>query len=181
MAAIPVFQEAHIEGRVGRRSFRRGRDYVQSGAIFNARRQGSTLKAFCTGSSVAAYRVQVTFDRRGVAEADCSCPVGRGGYCKHVAALLLAWRQRPEDFVEVEELDSGLARCSRRELTDLIKDLLDLHGGEIRSAFFSISSDIYSHFPIFTLQGHRTLGIFKIHYRMDRDHFPFPVLQVNVH
>ena len=127
MAAIPVFQEAHIEGRVGRRSFRRGRDYFHSGAIFNARRQGSTLKAFCTGSSVAAYRVQVTFDRRGVADADCSCPVGRGGYCKHVAALLLAWRQRPEDFVEVEVLDSALARCSRRELTELIKDLLDLH------------------------------------------------------
>jgi len=126
MTAIPVFQEAHIEGRVGRRSFRRGRDYFHSGAIFNARRQGATLKAFCTGSNVTAYRVQVTFDRRGVAEADCSCPVGRGGYCKHVAALLLAWRQRPEDFAEVEELDSALARCSRRELTGLIKDLLDL-------------------------------------------------------
>lgn len=127
MTAIPAFQEDHIEGRVGRRSFRRGRDYVRNGAIFNARRQGSTLKAFCTGSSVAAYRVQVTFDGRGVVEADCSCPVGRGGYCKHVAALLLCWRQRPEEFVEVEELDSALARCSRRELTGLIKDLLDLH------------------------------------------------------
>jgi hypothetical protein len=127
MATIPQVQEAQIEGRVGRRGLRRGWDYFQSGAIFNARRQGSTLKAFCTGSSVSAYRVQVTFDHHNVIEADCSCPVGRGGYCKHVAALLVCWRERPQEFTNVEELDASLGRCSRRELADLIKDLVDLH------------------------------------------------------
>lgn len=127
MAAIPNVQESQIESRVGRRGLKRGREYFASGAVYSARRQGPTLKALCTGSSPVPYRVQVTFNRHDVIEADCSCPVGRGGYCKHVAALLVAWRERPQDFGEVEELDAALARCSRRELADLIKDLVHLH------------------------------------------------------
>ncbi len=127
MATIPVLQESQIEERVGRRGFRRGREYYRGGAVIHPRRQGSTLKAQCTGSHPVPYRVRVTFNRHEVLEAECSCPIGRGGYCKHVAALLLAWRDRPQDFAEVEEFDAALARCSRRELADLIKDLVHLH------------------------------------------------------
>lgn len=127
MATIPDLHESQIENRVGRRGLRRGREYFKGGAILQPRRQGDTLKALCTGSSPVPYRVRVLFSRHEVVEADCTCPVGRGGYCKHVAALLVAWRERPQDFTEVEELDAALARCSRRELADLVKDLVLLH------------------------------------------------------
>ena len=63
-------------------------------------------------------------DARGIAEADCSCPVGADGYCKHTGAVLLAWRRRPEDFAEVEELDQALGRRSKEELIALVKQML---------------------------------------------------------
>jgi len=121
---IPQFSEDDIPKRVGERSFERGRRYFQGGAIRNARRQGPTLKAYCEGSRPEPYRVQVTFGSKGIEEADCSCPVGAGGHCKHVAALLLTWLHRPEEFREVEELDKALERRSKAELIALIKQML---------------------------------------------------------
>jgi uncharacterized Zn finger protein len=124
MSNLPTISEQEILERVGGRSFERGRSYFRNGAIFDARRQGMTLKARCRGSSAAAYRVEVTLDATGIDEAACSCPVGGGGYCKHVAALLLTWLARPEAFDEVEEIDAALARRSKEELIALVKQML---------------------------------------------------------
>src|SRR5436190_2423500 len=105
MSALPNIAEADIRARIGDTSFERGEEYFGSGAIFDARKQGRTLKAECTGTSAPSYRLWVTFDDQGIAQADCSCPVGSGGFCKHTAALLLTWLDRPQMFVEVEEID----------------------------------------------------------------------------
>lgn len=124
MTTIPTISEEIVAARVGEQSFQRGLSYFRNGAIFDARRQGTTLKARCEGSRPQAYRVQVTFDGNSIAGANCSCPVGAGGYCKHVAALLLTWIDRPEEFVEVEDLDTALERRSKEELITLIKQML---------------------------------------------------------
>jgi len=124
MSTILTLSEKEIRSRVGEQSFQRGQQYFRSGAIFEARRQGITLKARCEGSRAEAYRLHVTFDAQGITEADCSCPVGDGGHCKHVAALLLTWRERPEAFTEIEELDTALERRSKAELIALIKQML---------------------------------------------------------
>jgi uncharacterized Zn finger protein len=120
----PMLEEAAIRERVGETSFARGAEYFRSGAIFNPRRQGATLKAQCTGSSAPFYRVEATLDDGEIADANCSCPVGGGGFCKHVAALLLTWNDRPQDFVEVESFDTALERRSKAELIALIKQML---------------------------------------------------------
>lgn len=124
MRNLPTISEQEILDRVGARSFERGQSYFRHGAIFDARRQGMTLKAQCRGSSAAAYRVEATLDATGIDAADCSCPVGGGGYCKHVAALLLTWQARPEAFREVEDLDAALSARSKEELIALIKQML---------------------------------------------------------
>src|SRR5579884_541737 len=98
--------------------------YYRNGAIFDTRRQGTTLKARCQGSRSEAYRLWVTLGPSGAADADCSCPVGDGGYCKHVAALLLTWINHPNDFREVEDLEAGLEARSKGELIALIKQML---------------------------------------------------------
>lgn len=127
MGPIPILQDSEIEKRVGSRGLRRGWEYFQKGALRQLRRQGKMLRGFCRGTGFKPYRVQVLFNDTGVAEADCTCPIGQGGYCKHVAAVLVAWREKPQDFLEIEELDTILARCTRRELTELIKKLLEVH------------------------------------------------------
>src|SRR5262245_8008287 len=108
MTNIPKLTEAAIRKRTGDRSFGLGRSYFERGAIFDARRAGVTLKARCSGSRGEAYRVHATFNAKGVAAAECSCPVGDGGFCKHVAALLLTWIERPEEFSEAEEIGAFL-------------------------------------------------------------------------
>ncbi len=124
--------EAMIRRRVGERSFERGQHYFHAGRIVNARRAGAMLKADCHGSYDNLYRVRATIEEGAIADADCSCPVGSGGHCKHVAALLLTWLKRPEDFREVEEVDAALSRRSKDELVALIRQML-LRAPELES------------------------------------------------
>lgn len=109
--------EAAIRSRVGERSFARGKRYYERDAIVNARIEGHTLRARCWGSAPRPYQLWLQLGGDGIIAADCSCPVGGGGYCKHVAALLLTWLHDPDRFAEGDPLEEAL---DRREKTDLI-------------------------------------------------------------
>ena len=124
---FPTVSEGAISDWVGPRSFQRGRSYFKSGAILDPRLQGNTLKAWCQGSRPQPYHLWVVCGAEGIKEADCSCPVGGGGRCKHVAALLLTWSDQPDSFREVEELDTNLERHSKSELIALIKQMVKIH------------------------------------------------------
>jgi len=123
---IPTLQDGEIAKRVGSKALRRGWEYFQKGALGQLRRQGKVLSGLCMGTGIHPYRVRVVFNETGIAEADCTCPIGQGGYCKHVAALLIAWRENPQSFREVEELETVLNRCTRRELMEIVQNLLEL-------------------------------------------------------
>ncbi len=120
----PTLSQVAIRRWIGEESLRRGESYFRDGMIFNARRAGAQLKAECHGSRGNAYRVQATIADGAVAEARCSCPVGGGGHCKHVAALLLNWSSQPDDFRAVEETDTALEKRSKEELVALIRQML---------------------------------------------------------
>lgn len=124
MTPIPAFGEQDIRLRVDPQSFLRGRAYFQDDAIFDARRQDSTLKGRCDGSAAKAYRLWATFEAGALSQAQCSCPVGGDGTCKHVAALLLTWLHNPEAFLATEDLDTSLHRRSKEDLIALVKQML---------------------------------------------------------
>ena len=124
---FPAVNEGAISDWVGSRSFQRGRSYFKRGDILEPRLQGNTLKAWCQGSRPQPYRLWVAYGTEGIKKADCSCPVGGGGHCKHVAALLLTWLDDPDSFREVEELDTNLERRSKPELIALIKQMVEAH------------------------------------------------------
>lgn len=113
-----------IRDWVGPASFQKGESYFHQGAITEPRRQGKTLKARCFGFSAPSYRVEATMDIGGVANAECSCPVGSCGHCKHVAALLLTWLDDPNAFVENADLETSLEQRSKPELIALIQWML---------------------------------------------------------
>ncbi|MCS7306593.1 MAG: SWIM zinc finger family protein [Thermoguttaceae bacterium] len=133
---IPTLQDLEIEQRVGTKALRRGWEYFQKGALRQLRRQGKTLSGLCMGTSIHPYRIRVLFNETGITEAECTCPIGQGGYCKHVAALLVAWRERPQDFLQLEELERLLSRCTRRELVELVQRLLELRP-ELEASVYS--------------------------------------------
>jgi uncharacterized Zn finger protein len=121
---IPSLTHIDIKNWVGLSSFQKGMPYFSSGAIYEARRQGQTLKARCRGSQAAYYQLQVTFGLEGIVSADCSCPVGAGGRCKHIAALLLTWFDSPDSFEEIEDPTATLEKHSKEELIAIIRQMI---------------------------------------------------------
>jgi uncharacterized Zn finger protein len=109
------------------RFYDRGETYFQEDRIQRPRREGRTLKAECQGSQPSPYHVEATLDNDGIVEAVCSCPMGEGGYCKHVVALLLTWVEAPEDFSELEPLEETLQNRSKEKLVELILTMVDRH------------------------------------------------------
>jgi uncharacterized Zn finger protein len=117
--------QADIERWVGPASFQRGQRYYHQGMIFKTRIKGQTLQSRCHGSRAASYQVQATIEGQQIQSADCSCPVGAGGHCKHVAALLLTWLNDPERFQESESLEADLEKRSKADLIVLIRLMLE--------------------------------------------------------
>lgn len=124
MTQLPKLTEADIRHWVGETSFQRGQSHASGNAILHPHCQGNLIKAQCQGSSYAPYRVQAALGPGGIISSDCSCPVG-SGRCKHVAALLLAWLRRPEEFTEIADLETNLAQRSPAELIALIRQMVE--------------------------------------------------------
>jgi uncharacterized Zn finger protein len=124
MTEFPALAYPDIQRWVGEQSFLRGRSYAQQGAISNPRRQGLTLKAKCQGSQPQPYHVAVTLGDKGVVAGSCSCPVGDDGHCKHVAALLCAWLDAPETFVEVDDPGAALEQLDKHQLVALVRRMV---------------------------------------------------------
>ena len=124
MVELARLTKPQLLRQVGEQSILKAKSYLRKQAWTDLRVQGNTLKGRCQGNAPSPYRVAVTFDGEGIAGAECSCPVGGGGHCKHVAALLLYHREHVDAFVEVEELDAALERRSKGELVALVRRMV---------------------------------------------------------
>lgn len=112
-----------VQAQTDSGSYSRGRAYFREGRIHDTVLRGTTIEALCEGSDVLPYRVQSTLplrEDRGEAlhTAFCTCP--RGGFCKHIVALCLAWIDDPGKFVELPPLTDLLGSRSREDLIALI-------------------------------------------------------------
>lgn len=84
-----LISRASLEGLAGPSAFRRGEEYLAVGAVGRLRATGDRVAAKVEGTTT--YRVELR-DDEGVLGFDCSCPRAADGYfCKHGAALGLAW------------------------------------------------------------------------------------------
>jgi hypothetical protein len=123
MAPLREITERDVRALVDEGTFERGSEYAREGAIFDARRVGEALRARCEGTSQESYPVEVRATSEGV-RADCTCPVGGHGPCKHAVALLLTWIARPADFLVLDDIQSLLGRRSKAELLALIEQMV---------------------------------------------------------
>ena len=125
MSVIPHIKQSDVRNWTDDVYFQRGQKYYEQGAIYDQRKQGMTLKSKCAGSQAPFYRQEVLFSSHGIESAECSCPVGEGGHCKHTVALLLTWVNDPDSFQETESLDVVLEKRSKTELIAVIKEMLE--------------------------------------------------------
>ena len=120
--------EADLQAYSDEASFQKGYDYYLHHAIVEPTLSESVLRAFCHGSSVNPYRVEATLLPAGeksthkLTSTGCSCP--RGGFCKHLVALLLTWIHQPERFVVRSGIMARLSEKNHAELLALLEQLM---------------------------------------------------------
>lgn len=98
------------------------------GGVFDARRSGRALRACCEGGDRPAYPVEVTLSPDGarVLGARCGCAAGSTGRCKHVAAVLMTYAERPWSFHDAAGVGAALRRRSTESLAALVEEMVAL-------------------------------------------------------
>src|SRR5437879_8543454 len=74
MDPLPKVTEAVIRQHASSDSYQRGREYYEQGAVVRVVRRDQQLQAEVEGSQYEPYRVQITYDAGGIAQAICGCP-----------------------------------------------------------------------------------------------------------
>ncbi len=74
MDPLPKVTEAIIRQHASADSYQRGREYYEQGAVVRVVRRDQQLQAEVEGSQYEPYRVQITYDAGGIAQAICGCP-----------------------------------------------------------------------------------------------------------
>jgi uncharacterized Zn finger protein len=121
---FPKLTEAQVRKLATPQSFERGQRYFKDGAIVEPLLQGNEVRAECAGSDDDPYELSVEFDKKGVAEMDCTCPYDQGGACKHLVALLLTCIHKPQAVRWLDSLDKMLAERGKEELIAIIKQMV---------------------------------------------------------
>ena len=110
--AIAKMSDRAIQRVTGGNAFLRGRLYARRRAVTNLVVEGKTVHGeIVVRSAEEPYRTSLELLEDGKFQSGCNCPGWRGpqGHCKHVAALLVALRDRerppkPKDEVELDDL-----------------------------------------------------------------------------
>ena len=141
MSNLPALSRGDVRDWTEQRFFDRGDTYFRHDRIQHPRRVGNTLKAECRGSQPQPYHVEATLDTEGISDAVCSCPMGGGGYCKHVVALLLTWVDSAEAFSTQASLEETLRQRPKGQLVDLLLRMIDRHPDLERLIIASAQAD----------------------------------------
>ncbi len=97
---MPILENltlADLKQTIKSSSLKKGYSYLNR--IQNATRIGQTLTAEVMGSRRYELEIEAT---PGGLVARCSCPYNWGGYCKHIAGVLLKWVESPGSFIVKE-------------------------------------------------------------------------------
>lgn len=105
-------------GQFDRVILERGRDYAARGLVEDLVDRGDRLEAAVHGSELEPYRVVVELSSgktRSVRDVRCSCPYDASEWCKHVAAVLVVWTDRPAAARRAPARPTSCSRSSGRE------------------------------------------------------------------
>lgn len=109
---------------VGQHEWKKGQDYVRglTGLSRQPEGQGTAYRANAHGQE--KYAVQATVQDGQIVAARCACPVGGGGDCKHVAALLARIVGSSADFEALPSVDEVLNQLNEAGLRETIRLML---------------------------------------------------------
>ncbi len=97
MTTLDTFTMSDLNKSVPMGNIKKGRGYLHR--VRNGVRSEQSLTAEVAGSSV--YQIELEIGPDGL-QATCTCAYNWGGYCKHIAAVLLKWLEQPSTFTVKE-------------------------------------------------------------------------------
>ncbi len=100
--AIARMSERLLSRTVGMNAYQKGRGYARRGHVLESSIDGWAAVGRVHGRAAEPYVVRVEVSELGTFTSACSCPAWRGPerHCKHVAALLVALRDRMKPMRE---------------------------------------------------------------------------------
>ena len=103
----------------------KGTALYDGGQLLNLARFQNKLFCDAKGSGPTPYKVTITYREKPTGEfkAQCSCPARKftTAFCKHGAALLVAWARAPESFIVSEGPQGGAAAPGEAKRRDVKK------------------------------------------------------------
>ena len=123
----PTVTEAAIKRLARSKSYDRGENYYDQGAVIDVTHRGDTLRGEVEGSQYEPYQVRVELDDTGIVETACSCPYDHGGICKHRVAVLLTYIRDPDSIDQRPSVSDLVADADPSELRDVSLDLVEHH------------------------------------------------------
>lgn len=109
------------------KSYQRGKKYQKSGEVLNLTLRGNSLSAYVQGNDRQPYHIQIELEQDDISAAYCTCPYDWGGYCKHIAAVVLEYMHEPSAVQEEVSLDKMLEPLKKQELRALLEHLWHKH------------------------------------------------------
>jgi uncharacterized Zn finger protein len=121
---IPNLDETTLRYQATDKSFQRGEDYYQRGAVVDLCQRGNCLCGEVEGNEVEPYHVTIEFDAGGVTEAQCTCEYSFEGWCKHIVAVALTGIRTPEKIHQRLSLHELLDRLNHIQTQTLVQELV---------------------------------------------------------
>lgn len=124
---IPDIVKERIIDYCGAKMYQVGKDYLKEQPFYVFYREWMTLRGICEGSTNPSYSVRIIFNKRGIANSCCTCYTNRVVPCKHIAALLALWHERPMQFPDRVQWARLLEGTQKKELVALVEKIVDLY------------------------------------------------------
>jgi uncharacterized Zn finger protein len=125
MLLIPHLNEAALREYATHKSFDRGIDYYQQGAVIEISQRGNCIHAEVGGTESMSYFINLEFNDKSITIADCTCPYDYGGWCKHLVAVGLTCLHKPKSIPTLHTLEQQLDRLDYEEIRALVKELVE--------------------------------------------------------
>ncbi len=122
---IPHLNEAALRKHATHKSFDRGKDYYQQGAVIKISQRDNCIYAEVGGNESMSYFINLEFNDKSITIADCTCPYDYSGWCKHLVAVGLTCLHKPESIPVLPTLEQQLDRLDYEEIRVLVQELVE--------------------------------------------------------
>lgn len=121
---VPNLTEEQVVKYCGPNMYAQGASFLSKNLFDVFFQELSNLTALALNSN-NNVNVSIYFDKNGIISSYCSCESNQYGPCKHIAALLIMWRNNANIFLNKSRWLEALHSRDKKELIALIQKLVN--------------------------------------------------------